>query len=62
MTLEEFVKENNKLTAQIKKLKKQKEKLSNQFNKQLKKEWKKLMWGKDINDIDGERELIIYYN
>ena len=56
MTIEEFIEKQNNLTAKIEKIKKQKENLSKKFDSQLKKQWKKLMWSKDINDVWSLRE------
>ena len=59
MTIEEFIEKQNLLTSRIEKIRKQKENLSKKFNNQLKKQWKKLMWSKDINDVWSERETEI---
>lgn len=40
----------------INRLKKAKEILCKEYSKELKKQWKKLMWTKNINDVWGERE------
>lgn len=56
MTIEEFIEKQNLLTTRIEKIRKQKENLSKKFNNQLKKQWKKLMGSKDINDVWSERE------
>lgn len=59
MTIEEFIEKQNLLTARIEKIRKQKENLSKKFNNQLKKQWKKLIWSKNINDVWSEREAAI---
>ena len=43
----------------IKMFKRGKDKELKKFDKELRKYWKKLMWQKDINDVDAEWEWIV---
>lgn len=58
MTIEEFKKEQAILTKKIEKLKKEKEKLSRKFWRELKKQWKKIQW-RSTFDGKSEREPIV---
>lgn len=43
----------------IKMFKRGKDKELKKFDKELRKYWKKLMWQKDINDVDAEWKWIV---
>ena len=43
----------------IKMFKREKDKELKKFDKELRKYWKKLMWQKDINDVDAEWEWVV---
>lgn len=43
----------------IRMFKREKDKELKKFDKELRKYWKKLMWQKDINDVDAEWEWIV---
>ena len=59
MTIEEFKKEQSILDKKIEKLKKEKEKLSRKFWRELKKQWKHIMWRTDINDMSVREPIIV---
>ena len=58
-TFNQFKKELKAIDKQIDKLKKDRWKLCYKYNKELKKQWFKIQWHKDINDMDSERQPIL---
>ena len=59
MTEKEFKQALKLIDKNISLLKKERKKLCNKFDKELHKQWKKLMRRIDINDVDSEWKPII---